>query len=173
MTASWDETFLKMANDIANKTRCLSRGIGAVIVKNGKYPVSFGYNGPPMNFPNPDTGDWHSFYLDSGLLKSDELDHECPRRIMGFKSGEAKNFCPCAHAERNAIDIAARLGVGPLDGCTMYLSCPIPCFDCALSIVQAGIKAVVVIDLIDYEPEGITGGQILENSGVSIRTYNL
>ena len=30
---SWDEYFMKMANDVATRTTCLRRGVGAVIVK--------------------------------------------------------------------------------------------------------------------------------------------
>ena len=96
---------------------------------------------------------------------------ECPRKVMGFSSGEGTNFCPCSHAERNAIDIAARIGSAALGGCVMYLSCPNPCFDCALSIVQSGIKEVVVTHLLDYEKEGFSGRKILNSSGVILRTY--
>ena len=42
------------------------------------------------------------------------------------------------HAERNAIYNAARIGVST-KGCTMYLTCDIPCADCARGIINAGI----------------------------------
>lgn len=47
-----------------------------------------------------------------------------------------------AHAERNAIDNCARVGV-KLDGCTLY-STVMPCADCTRGIIQVGIKRVVV-----------------------------
>jgi len=45
-------------------------------------------------------------------------------------------FC---HAEANAVYNAR----SPLDGCTMYTS-GIPCTNCAMAIIQAGIKVVIV-----------------------------
>ena len=38
---SWDEYFMKMANDVATRTTCLRRGVGAVIVKDRRIPVSY------------------------------------------------------------------------------------------------------------------------------------
>ncbi len=49
------------------------------------------------------------------------------------------------HAERNAIDFAKR----DLEGCTIYVSW-IPCSNCTKSIIQVGIKEVVV-DGSNYE----------------------
>ena len=41
---SWDEYFMKMANDVATRTTCLRRGVGAVIVKDRRI-LATGYNG--------------------------------------------------------------------------------------------------------------------------------
>ena len=49
------------------------------------------------------------------------------------------------HAERNAIYNAARIGVST-KGCTMFLTCDIPCADCARGIINAGIIKVYVMD---------------------------
>lgn len=46
------------------------------------------------------------------------------------------------HAERNAINNCARDGIST-QGATMYCTL-IPCHECARSIIQAGIKRVVV-----------------------------
>ena len=40
---SWDEYFMKMANDVATRTTCLRRGVGAVIVKDRRI-LATGYN---------------------------------------------------------------------------------------------------------------------------------
>lgn len=45
----WDEYFIKMAKVVASRSSCLSRQIGVVVVKDEKFPVSTGYNGPPMH----------------------------------------------------------------------------------------------------------------------------
>ena len=47
-----------------------------------------------------------------------------------------------SHAEQNAIAFAARHGVRT-DGCTMYTT-HAPCSGCAKSIIQAGIRCVVI-----------------------------
>lgn len=178
MDNRWEQYFYNLTVAAKGQVRCLSRPIGAVIVKDGKYVVSMGYNGPPAGFPNPGTLEWYQVIFES--LPFDEkrkllnpyydLENKCPRKVLGYQSGEAANICPCAHAERNAIDIAAKLGHS-IEGTTMYLSCPTPCLNCAYSIVTAGIKEVVVINLLDYEKEGITGAMILEKSGISLREY--
>jgi dCMP deaminase len=45
------------------------------------------------------------------------------------------------HAERNALYNAARIGVST-KGTTMYLTCGIPCTDCAKGIISSGVKAI-------------------------------
>ena len=94
----------------------------------------------------------------------------CPRRKMGFESGEGLEWCPAAHAERNAIVIAARLGHST-EGCTLYLSCGIPCRECAKEIVNAGIVEVVVTDIGVYDSDGLSGEEILYQCGVEVRPY--
>lgn len=48
-----------------------------------------------------------------------------------------------AHAERNALYNAARVGT-PLKDCVMYLTCGVPCADCAIGIINSGIKEIWV-----------------------------
>ena len=43
---SWDEYFMKLANEVAERTTCLRRGVGAVIVKDRRI-LATGYNGVP------------------------------------------------------------------------------------------------------------------------------
>lgn len=145
-----DRYWLLVCNSISENSKCLSRKIGAVIVKDDKFIVSTGYNGPPSRY-----------------LHCKDV---CYRKIMGFKSGEGLEYCPSSHAERNAIAIAAKLGHS-VDGCAMYMNCIIPCFECAKSIINAGIKEVVVIKLDDYDTKGLTGRQLFEQTGVKIREF--
>jgi deoxycytidylate deaminase len=50
-------------------------------------------------------------------------------------------LCGCAHGERNAIANAAKAGHETF-GCYMFCWCGIPCLDCAVSIINAGITKV-------------------------------
>ena len=43
---SWDEYFMGLANQVAERTTCLRRGVGAIIVKDRRI-LATGYNGVP------------------------------------------------------------------------------------------------------------------------------
>lgn len=124
----WDTYFHKVCVAIASKSPCLSRQIGAILVRD-KSIVSTGYNGPARGYP-------HCF-------------GECPRHTKGYKSGEGLNECPAAHAEANCIANAARIGASTI-GTTLYMNCVLPCKDCATALVNAGIVEVIVNKLKPY-----------------------
>lgn len=111
---SWDSYFMSLAYLIAMRSKDESTNIGAVIVGEDNEIRSTGYNSFPM-----------------GINDTIEERQERPEKYYWF-----------AHAEKNAIDHAARVGI-PLKGCKMYTQ-GIPCMDCARSIVQSGIKKVIV-----------------------------
>ena len=147
-----DQYWLNICNTISENSKCLSRKIAAIIVKDDKFIISTGYSGPPAGYKHCET--------------------ICPRKGMGFKTGEGIEYCPSAHAERNAISIAAKLGHST-DKCNMYLNTIIPCFECAKSIINSGIREIIVTDLINYDKRGITGKSLFEQSGVKIRKFKL
>ena len=68
---------------------------------------------------------------------------ECPRKVLGYKSGEGLGWCTAEHAERNTIANAARLGVSTL-GTTLYMNCVFPCKSCLTLLTNAGIKEIVI-----------------------------
>ena len=120
---TWDNYFMRICNAVASKSHCLSRQVGAVIVRDNSI-VSTGYCGPARGYPHCEGP-------------------TCPRRLKeGYKSGENLDTCPSGHAEANAIANAARLGVN-VSGTTLYLNCLIPCKNCMIAIVNAGITTVV------------------------------
>ena len=106
----WVEYFQNLAHQVKLKSKDERTQIGAVIVGKDKEIVSTGYN----SFPR-------------GLDDNKPIRQERPEKYYWFE-----------HAERNAIYNAARIGVST-KGCTMYLSCGIPCADCARGIINAGI----------------------------------
>ena len=110
----WDKYFMSMVYLVAMRSKDKSTNIGAVIVGPDNEVRSTGYNSFPMG-------------IDDNLSERQER----PEKYYWF-----------AHGEKNAIDHAARIGVS-LKGCVMYTQ-GIPCMDCARSIVQSGIRKVVV-----------------------------
>ncbi len=119
---SWDEYFMELAFVIARRSTCISRKVGAVVVRD-KRIMTTGYNGAPSGVES---------CLDRGY---------CYRRKLGIKSGENLELCRGSHAEENAIVQAAKFGIS-LDGATIYCTTR-PCLICSKMIINAGIKKVV------------------------------
>lgn len=139
----WDTYFYNLCKAVASKSPCLSRNIGAVIVRD-RSVVSTGYNGPPRKHPH-----------------CRPIDGECPRHAKGYKSGEGLRECPATHAEANAIANAAKLGVS-VDFADLYLNTQVPCKDCMSLIVNAGIKRVICEDLTPYHKESLLVAEIAD-----------
>ena len=171
MRMNWDEYFIIIAEDVSLKSKCLSRNVGVVIVKDGKFIISTGYNGPAAKCPHCDDPKYRAWLA---TLKNYPInpDNVCPRQAMGYQSSEGMLYCQAAHAERNSIDISAKLG-HKLDGATLYMNSGYPCMECAKSIVNSGIKEVVIISENIYESKGISGKDILLFGGVSVRIVNI
>lgn len=134
----WDIHFMKEARLWADMSKCLSRHIGAVLVRDNRV-IGTGYNGPPIGIPHCDYRDDKGNYS-----KYNRSIDKCPRQRMGFKSGEGMEHCPAIHAEINPILQAARIGVSTV-GATLYCYCGTPCINCTKEIIQAGVKRVVCL----------------------------
>ena len=150
----WDTYFYNVANAVGGNSLCLSRKIGAVLTRD-KAIISTGYNGPPAGIPvcseryhiDPMVGN-KVCEMDYG---SDPNDLICPRYFFGFNSGEGLEYCVAGHAERNSLIQAAKNGIHTL-GSIMYINCPIPCKDCLIEIINAGVSEIVCTSL-DYYDE--------------------
>jgi len=118
---SFDQIFMNLATDLAQRSHCVKAQVGAVLVKDTRI-ISIGYNGPPAGTHNcdeewPETG--------------------CPR--------DSKNSCSLAlHAEENAILYAVKNGAS-LEGSTLYITLS-PCLPCARIIYSSGIKKVFYLN---------------------------
>lgn len=113
----FDDIFMNLALELAQRSHCVKRQVGAVLSKNTRI-ISIGYNGPPAGTHNCDE-EWP--------------EEGCPR--------DSKNSCSLAlHAEENAIIYASKNG-NSLEGTTMYVSLS-PCMSCARLIYSSGIKKV-------------------------------
>jgi len=175
-----DQYWLNICNSVASNSKCLSRKVGAIIVKDNKFIISTGYSGPPSKCPHCDDLQYREYLFDlwwrdskSNHLPSDMDSRKCPRQLLGYKSGEGLQYCGSAHAERNCIDIAARLG-HVTENCAIYINTnKMPCFECCKSIINAGIIEVVTPSLEDYEQRGLTGKYLLDQAGIKIRQYEI
>lgn len=117
----WDEWYIDIAHKVAERSTCLRRQCGAVIVRD-QHIISTGYNGAPRGLPH-----------------CSEIG--CLRDKLNVPSGQRTELCNGAHAEQNAINFAAR-DDGGTGGATLY-STHYPCSWCVKSIINAGIIYVV------------------------------
>ena len=125
--------YLDIAQAVTERSTCLRRHYGCIIVKNDEI-IATGYNGAPRGRKNCDElGYWY-------------------REKMQIPRGERYELCRSVHAEQNAIISAARKD---LIGSTIYM-CGInaktgevepnstSCMMCKRVVINAGIKEVIV-----------------------------
>lgn len=119
---SWDEYFMKMAYLAAERSTCLRRQIGAVLVRDNRV-IATGYNGACRR-------------------TVDCLELGCLRDELGIPSGTRHEICRAVHAEQNAIIQAAVMGTSTR-GATLYCT-HTPCILCAKMMVNAEITRSVI-----------------------------
>jgi dCMP deaminase len=170
-TSLWDQYFHTICVAVASKSPCLSRQIGAILVRDHSI-VSTGFNGPSRGVPHCG----HERLIKDSLLgnmpkpsNAVRFKTECPRKVYGYESGTHMELCPAQHAEENAISNAARLGVSVL-GATLYMNCIIPCKGCFGSLINAGIVEIVVDDIKVYDKHT---QYLIDNSSIKIRRFEL
>jgi len=168
----WDKYFLEICNTVAGNTKCLSRKVGAILVKD-KRILATGYNGPPAGIPSCLV----RYKKDKAyrkVLRSRTIDPRpgsgiCPRKILGYESGQGLEWCVAAHAERSVLITAARYGIATKNA-SLFMNCPIPCKDCLIEIINAGIKEIVVTELTYYDK---MSEYLLKGSGIRYRVYRV
>jgi len=168
---SRDKWFYDLSVTVGSYSKCHSRKIGAVLVKDNSV-ISTGYNGPPRGVPTCD----HRWSIDKvfkekyghHLNEDTKKKGVCPRRIIGFGSGEGLEICCAGHAERNALINAARLGI-KTDNTKLYMSCGIPCTSCMVEIINSGVEEIICCKLTAYDETAI---YLLENSDLKIRLFD-
>lgn len=127
--------YLDMAEVALERSTCIRRNWGAVIVKNDEI-ISSGYNGAPR-----------------GRKNCSEL-HECIREKLKVPRGERYELCRSVHAEQNAIISAERskmldsslFMVGKNYSDNTYVEKASPCSLCKRMIINAGIKDIYIRD---------------------------
>lgn len=143
--------YLDIAETTLERSTCIRRKWGAVIVKNDEI-ISTGYNGAPR-----------------GRKNCNELGY-CMREKLNIPRGERYELCRSVHAEQNAIISAPRkdmidatlyiVGINVNDG--SYVSKSMPCAMCKRVIINSGIKNIVLRDTKD-EYRKILVNEFIEN----------
>jgi len=129
---SWDSYFLEIASVVANRSTCLRRKVGAVLVRD-KRLLTTGYNGAPSFLKH---------CLQTG----------CLRQKQNIPSGQRHELCRGLHAEQNAI-----INGNPekMKGSTIYIAgknadgshaSGKPCLICRRMIINAMVKRIVCLD---------------------------
>jgi dCMP deaminase len=125
--------YLDIAETVLERSTCLRRQYGAIIVRNDEI-VATGYNGAPRGRKN---------CVDLGY---------CTREALNIPSGERYELCRSVHAEANAIISASR---SETLGGTLYLAGhdaktgqllpdATSCSMCRRLIINAGIRRVII-----------------------------
>lgn len=143
---SWDEYFMTLADEVATRTTCLRRAVGAIIVKE-KRILATGYNGVP-------TGLRHCSVAG------------CLREKLSVPSGQRHEICRGLHAEQNALLQAARYGID-IEGSSIYITTQ-PCVVCAKMLINAGISEIIYRN--PYPDE--LAMELLNESNIKIRIFD-
>ena len=145
----FDDIFMQLAINIAARSHCIKRHVGAVLTMDTRI-ISVGYNGPPSGTHNCDE-EWP--------------EHGCPR--------DSKGGCSLAiHAEQNAILYAVKNQTS-IDGSSLYVTLS-PCLACARIILTTGIKRVIYLN--SYAKyKGLSndeGIDFLTGFNIEVKQYN-
>ncbi|KAI0080330.1 hypothetical protein K474DRAFT_1615920 [Panus rudis PR-1116 ss-1] len=113
----WDTYFMQLASLAAQRSNCMKRRVGAILVRNNRI-LATGYNGTPRGLKNCNEG---------GCIRCNS-------------ASETSDECVCLHAEENALLEAGKERIG--DGAVLYCN-TCPCLKCTIKIIQTGVKEVV------------------------------
>ena len=130
----YDHLYMDLAVRVSEMSHAERAKVGAVIAKDDNI-ISFGWNGMPRGF-------------DNSCEYTDFADHTYTKKEV-------------IHAEINCIAKLAKSGHSS-DGATMYVTLA-PCFTCATSLIQSGIKRVVY--KATYHTDGCA---LLKKAGIDV-----
>jgi dCMP deaminase len=154
MKTNWDEIFLTMALALSGASHCVSRQVGALIVKDRRI-ISTGINGTPTGTPNCD-------------------DIFPPKTSPKFNREKHHAFSTAneIHAEMNALLFHARTGGGKLDGATLYCTLQ-PCGQCLKNLMRSGVKRIVYAETYDLSSYSSELTQAMNQFGIELKHIKL
>jgi len=115
LRSTWDEYFMSIAIQVAQRSTCSRKHMGAVLVRD-HYILTTGYNGSVL-----------------GLDHCDDVGH-----IM---DADCESCIRTVHAEANAVAQAAYNGVSVKDS-KIYVT-SFPCFSCFKLLANSGVKHII------------------------------
>lgn len=139
----WDDYFMGIAHLVSQRSTCLRRKVGAVLVKE-KRILATGYNGAPAGIEHCEV---------TGCLRSE----------LNVPSGQRHELCRGLHAEQNVLLQAALHGVSVRDA-KLYVTVT-PCIICGKMLINAGVKEIVIEG--DYPDE--LARSFLKEAGIRMR----
>lgn len=143
---TWDAYFMTLARLASQRSNCMKRRVGCVLVHNARI-ISTGYNGTPRNLTNCNEGG-------------------CARCNSASSGGAALSTCLCLHAEENALLEAGRERIR--DGAVLYCD-TCPCLTCSVKIAQVGVKEVVYSQTYNMDD---ASRRVLSEAGVLLRQFS-
>lgn len=144
---SWDNYFMSLARLASQRSNCMKRRVGCVVVSHNHRVISTGYNGTPRGIRNCSEGG-------------------CGRCNSALGSGHSLTTCLCIHAEENALLEAGRDRLRE-PGAVLYCD-TCPCLTCSIKIAQVGISEVVYAQ--GYSMDGETAA-VFREAGVKLRQF--
>jgi dCMP deaminase len=118
---SWDNYFMTITRQVAERSTCLRAKVGAVIVRNRSI-LATGYNGSPAGLPHcTDVG----CLIYESRTPAGDVEQNCYRTI---------------HAEMNAITQAAKNG-SAINDADIYVT-HTPCIHCMKVLINTGVRTV-------------------------------
>lgn len=121
----WDSYFIEITKLVAQRSGCLKRHVGAVLVKDNRI-IATGYNSAPCGINECSTRGY------------------CLRQ--GSSQGQNLETCYAIHAEQNALMQCCNQGIS-CNNAELYCTTK-PCNFCMRLLINAGIKKIIYID--DY-----------------------
>jgi dCMP deaminase len=118
---SWNQYFMTITRQVAERSTCLRAKVGAVIVRDRNI-IATGYNGAPAGLPHCNEV---GCLVYASRTPTGELEENCFRTI---------------HAEINAIAQAAKNGTSIRDA-DIYIT-HTPCIHCLKVLINTGIRRI-------------------------------
>lgn len=170
-----DERTMHLAYSASNRSFCLSRQVGAVVVDNNWNVLGIGHNDVPKAqgglYNQEENNDWRCYLVGDRrcisetnkeerfqnlseeiikeLNKKLDLDKQLGNKVKNVikKSPfkEATEFCRAVHAEMEALLSVSRAGNASTAGAMMYVTTE-PCHNCLKHIICAGISKVIFME---------------------------